>query len=189
MDGFKSLNPCRIEIAENTQISLTAIPNTDFMCKYKLFEKDSASFYYNENTGDFTVSAKLDVKGENFGDATFLMIREARNRWIKLCVELGPDGRYSVVSVITDGWSDDANGELLPSNEAWVRITRKGEFYGFHYSLDGAIWRFVRAFGIDLGEKLNVGFGIQAPRSLNCTGTVDHFEISDKVISDFRSGE
>jgi len=189
MNDFESLNPCKFEFSGKNRIYLTAIPNTDFMCKFNLFEKDSASLFYKEISGDFTVSSKLSVLGENFGDATILMVRESHNRWIKLCIELGPDGRCSVVSVITDGWSDDANGELLPSNEAWVRITRKGNFFGLHYSLDGMNWRFVRAFGLKLEKKIKVGYGIQAPRSLNCTGTVDDFKISDKIIKDFRNGE
>ena len=189
MDDFESLNSCKIEFIEDNLILLTANPHTDFMCKYRLFEKDSAAFFYKKIRGDFTVKAKLSVAGENFGDATLLMVRATKNKWIKLCVEFGVDKRYSIVSMVTDGWSDDANGELLPANEAWVRITRKGDFYGMHYSLDGQIWRFVRAFGLELGENVKVGFGIQAPRSKQCMGTADHFEIIDEVITDFRNGE
>ena len=189
MRSFKSINPCNIEYKENGLITLKANPHTDFICKYQLYEKDSASLFYKEISGDFTVKAKLTVTGEAFGDATLLMVRATRNRWIKLCVELGVDDTNSVVSMVTDVWSDDANGEQLPANEAWVRITKKGVFFGLHYSLDGKRWRFVRAFGMELGEKVKVGFGIQAPRSQHCEGTVDHFEITDTVITDFRGGE
>ncbi len=65
------------------------------------------------------------------------MVRETETRWIKLAVEIGVDTTYNVISVITDNWSDDANGELLPSNICWLRINRKGDFWGLHYSLDG----------------------------------------------------
>ena len=189
MNSFESLNPCHVEYSENNLISLKANPNTDFFCKYRLSEIDSAAFFFKEFTGDFTVKARVTTSGEHFGDAAMLMVRESSNRWIKLCVEMGSDKKYSVVSVVTDSWSDDANGELVPGNEAWLRIARINNFFGLHFSLDGQIWRFVRAFGLDLGDKVKVGFGIQAPRSQHCTGTIDKFEISDRVISDFRSGE
>ncbi|MDH4462056.1 MAG: hypothetical protein QE277_11570, partial [Flectobacillus sp.] len=36
---------------------------------------------------------------------------------------------YNVVSVITDNWSDDTNGELIPSNKCWF----SGFFYGLSF--------------------------------------------------------
>jgi regulation of enolase protein 1 (concanavalin A-like superfamily) len=60
---------------------------------------------------------------------------------------------------------DDSNGELLPSNICWLRINRKGDFWGLHYSLNGEQWRFIRCFGLDLPSIVKVGFGIAVARS------------------------
>lgn len=182
-----SLNPCRIENTDSG-FRLVANPKTDFICKYKEYIRDEAAFFYTQQNGDFTLSAKLETKGNSSYDAAFLMVRESKTRWIKLAVELGVDKTYNVVSVITDNWSDDANGELIPSDNSWLRITRKGDFWGLHYSTDGEKWRFVRAFGLDLKASVMVGFGIQAPIGDDCEGMVEYITFSNESIKNFRDG-
>jgi len=182
-----SLNGCKIKNTENG-FHLVANAKTDFICKYKEYIKDEAAFFYTDRTGDFTIKAKVETKGNFTYDAAFLMIRATTTRWIKLAVELGVDKAYNVVSVITDNWSDDANGELILSNECWLRITRKGDFWGLHYSIDGNKWRFVRCFGLDLGPTVKVGFGIQAPLGDNCEGKIYFITITDESVKDFRDG-
>jgi regulation of enolase protein 1 (concanavalin A-like superfamily) len=181
------LNPCNIEPTEDG-FTLTANAKTDFICKYKEYVRDEAAFYYTEQSGDFTFSAQVETMGNGNYDAAFLMVRESGNRWIKLAVELGVDGAYNVVSVITDQWSDDANGELIGNNKCFLRITRKDDFWGLHYSLNGSKWRFVRAFGLSLSEKVMVGFGIQAPIGENCKGKVSAITLSENSVKNFRDG-
>ncbi|TCD02120.1 DUF1349 domain-containing protein [Pedobacter frigidisoli] len=183
----KSLNPCKIENTDSG-FRLLANAKTDFICKYKAYIKDEAALFYTERTGDFTIQAEVETKGNFAYDAAFLMVRESKTRWIKLAVELGVHITYNVVSVITNDWSDDANGELLPANKCWLRITRKGNFWGLHYSLTGKKWIFVRCFGLDLPPSVKVGFGIQAPVGDNCQGVLDGILISNKAIENFRDG-
>ncbi len=188
MPDFENvLNPCHITPAQNGFL-LTANPKTDFICKYKEYIRDEAAFYYTEQSGDFTFSAQVKTMGNGNYDASFLMVREGTDRWIKLAVELGVDGTYNVVSVITDHWSDDANGELIGDNKCFLRITRKKDFWGLHYSLDGSKWRFVRAFGLKLNEKVMVGFGIQAPVGEDCRGEVSAITLSGERVKNFRDG-
>ena len=187
LSDFAPLNACSIH-QENSVFHLTANPNTDFICKYESYRKDNASFFYVEQEGDFTLTARITVDGSAPFDALFLMARESPTRWIKLALELGVDQQYNAVSVITDDWSDDANGELVVSNSAWLRITRKENFWGLHYSLTGEDWRFVRAFGLALAPKLSVGFGIQAPQSDSCSGEVIDFLIVSTPVENFRNG-
>ena len=75
--------------------------------------------YFIKKEGNFTIQADVISNGSNDFDAVFLMVRQDKMKWIKLAVELGVDKRYNVVTVITDKWSDDANGELLTSNEVY----------------------------------------------------------------------
>jgi regulation of enolase protein 1 (concanavalin A-like superfamily) len=81
---------------------------------------------------------------------------------------------------------DDSNGELLPSNICWLRINRKGDFWGLHYSLNGEQWRFIRCFGLDLPSIVKVGFGIQAPLGDKCEGKLDFITFSDQSVKNFR---
>jgi regulation of enolase protein 1 (concanavalin A-like superfamily) len=182
-----SLNACKITNTD-AGVHLVANAKTDFICKYKEYIKDEASFFYIEKTGDFTIKAEVETKGNFAYDAAFLMVRETKTRWIKLAVELGVDTKYNVVSVITDNWSDDANGELIPSNKCWLRITRKNDFWGLHYSLNGDKWRFVRCFGLDLPSTVKVGFGIQAPLGDKCEGKLDFITLSEDSVKNFRDG-
>ena len=183
----KNLNACKID-STDSGFHLVANPKTDFICKYKEYIRDEASFFYIEKSGDFTIKAKVETKGNFNYDAAFLMVRESTTRWMKLAVELGVDETYNVVSVITDNWSDDANGELLPGNKSWLRITRKGDFWGLHYSMNGEKWRFVRGFGLDLSPTVKVGFGIQAPSGDDCEGILDFISVTDSSVKNFRDG-
>lgn len=184
---MESLNPCKL-IKENNAYSLKAKPTSDFICKYDEYVKDSASFYYQEKEGDFTIQGKVTTRGSDPFDAAFLMIRHDKRKWVKIAVELGVDKKYNVVSVITDNWSDDANGELLDDNRCWLRITRKSNFFGLHYSIDGTAWRFVRAFGMEMNKSISIGFGIQSPKGDNCLGIIEEFSISNIPVDNFRNG-
>ena len=82
---------------------------------------------------------------------------------------------------------DDANGELIPSNKCWLRITRKGDFFGLHYSVNGIRWRFVRCFGLDLPSTVKVGFEIQAPLGDQCEGKLDLITLIDDSVKNVRA--
>jgi len=184
---MKSLNPCELKEANNS-FKLKANPDSDVICKYEEYVKDSASFYYQTQEGDFTIRANVTSLGSSAFDAAFLMVRQDCTKWIKLAVELGVDQRYNVVSVITNKWSDDANGELLKGNNCWLRITRKNYSFGLHYSMDGTVWRFVRAFGMDMNDSISIGFGIQAPKGDNCNGIIEELSVSNNPVQNFRNG-
>ena len=184
---MEALNSCEL-VEEKNSFRLKANPNSDVICKYGEYVKDSASFYYQTHVGDFTIKANVTSTGSSTFDAAFLMVRQDNAKWIKLAVELGVDRRYNVVSVITNSWSDDANGELLEGNSCWLRITRKNDFFGLHCSMNGQVWRFVRAFGLDMNQSVAIGFGIQAPTGDNCHGTIENLSVSSIAVQDFRNG-
>lgn len=117
------------------------------------------------------------------------MIRHSETHWAKLCIEKCADGGVSIVSVVTNQWSDDTNNERLESEECYLRVIRKGDIIAFHYSLDGQLWRFVRKFGIEWGDELQVGFAAQAP--FECGGEVifKHISLGEAKVTNFRNGE
>jgi uncharacterized protein len=184
---FKEYNPSHFQEKDNV-IHLKVDGGTDFFNKFKEEKRDSASFYYHELEDNFTLKAKVKVNGNYFADAVFIMVRESPDKWIKLCLEYGKDGQYSVVSVVTAPWSDDANGEIVDGNECWLRITRNNNLFGLHYSLNGVYWRFVREVGVDMNANIYIGFGIQAPKSDGCDAQICYYEVSKNYITDFRTG-
>ena len=91
--------------------------------------------------------------------------------------------------MVTKEFSDDGNGELLEEAECYLRLTRKGNVFGMHYSLDGVTWRFVRMFSFELPEKIMVGIHAQAPFTAGCEVEFSSFTIVPGAVADFRSGE
>lgn len=117
------------------------------------------------------------------------MVRAGETQWAKLCLERSPFGEASAVSVITDPWSDDANNEIIKSQTCFLRVTRKGNVFGMHYSLDGVRWRFVRKFAAEMPGEIMIGVAAQAPFAPGCRVIFHSFSISPDPVEDFRSGE
>ena len=160
---------------------------TDVFRKHGHPAKDTACFLYTEVSGDFSLTANLKIGGTAFGDAGAITIRRDEQMWAKLCVERSPAGETSIVSVVTNPWSDDANNELLGTPGAHLRITRIDNLIGMHYRASGDAWRFVRAFGLDWPSGVKVGFQAQAPVQAGCNVYCRQLILSKDVVRDFRS--
>jgi uncharacterized protein len=170
---------------------LTIVPaaESDFFRPYQGNPKDNACLLSTKVTGDFTAITQARAHLVGFGDAAALTVRAHATQWAKLCLERSPIGDVSAVSVVTSPWSDDANNELLPGPECFLRITRKGDVFGMHYSLDGERWRFVRTFGIAMPETVMVGVHAQAPFVGGCRAMFTRLDLIPEAVADFRSGE
>ena len=142
--------------------------------------------------GDFTLSARVTVEFRAKFDAGVLILYAGPDRWAKLCFEVSPLDEPTVVSVVTQGLSDDCNSVVMPTNTVFLRIARMGDAFGFHYSVDGAYWHMVRFFSLgQIGEeeKIGVGFSFQSPTGEGCTATFDRIQFARLTLSDMRSGE
>ncbi|MGC9349643.1 MAG: DUF1349 domain-containing protein [Anaerolineae bacterium] len=170
---------------------LTIVPKagTDFFRPYGGDPKDDACLLYKEVAGDFTAMTRVEADLVGFGDAGALTVRASQTLWAKLCLERSPFGEVAAVSVVTRTWSDDANGELLPGAACYLRLTRDGNLFGMHYSLDGVRWRFVRAFGLELPHTVMLGVHAQAPFEGGCRAQFAFLEVTPEPVKDFRSGE
>ncbi len=150
---------------------------------------DNACLLHTEVTGDFTVTTRTHAELAGFGDAAALTVRAGPAQWAKLCVERSPIGDISMVSVVTNEWSDDANSELLDAAACFMRLTRKGDVFAMHYSLDRVRWRLVRCFPMHVPPTVMVGVHAQAPFVGGCRAEFDFLDLTPKAIGDFRSGE
>jgi regulation of enolase protein 1 (concanavalin A-like superfamily) len=136
--------------------------------------------------GDFTLSARVQVAFASSYDAGALLLYGDESRWAKLCFEYSPQGEAMVVSVVTRGVSDDANGTVIAGDTVWLRVTRIGSAYAFHSSLDGVTWSFARHFALD-GE-LEVGFEAQSPTGEGCAVRFDEIRLERRTLADLRDG-
>ncbi len=138
--------------------------------------------------GDFTLSARVRVPGERSTfDAGALALWSGPDRWAKICNEYSPQGESMVVSVVTNGFSDDANGAVFTSDAVSLRIARTGPAVAFHHSLDGESWHFLRLFRLDADPStISVGFLAQAPMGAGATAIFDEIAFDRRSLGDLR---
>lgn len=138
--------------------------------------------------GDFTLSARVRVTGERSTfDAGALALWSGPQRWAKVCNEYSPQGDSMVVSVVTNDFSDDANGAVFATDAVFLRIARIGPAFAFHYSLDGESWPFLRLFRLDADPStLSVGFLAQAPMGAGATAVFDEIRFDRSSLRDLR---
>ena len=140
-------------------------------------------------TEDFSLSARVRVRGARTTfDAAVLAIWGDDDHWAKLCFENSPQGQAMVVSVVTNGYSDDCNSTLVAEETVYLRIVRSGAGWAFHSSADGRDWVFVRVFRLDFAGPVRVGFLAQAPMGDRCVAEFDSIAYSTAVPADFRNG-
>lgn len=138
---------------------------------------------------DFVLSARVRVVGaRSTFDAGALALWSDPDRWAKLCNEYSPQGEAMVVSVVTDGFSDDANGPVFTTDAVWLRVARTGPAFVFHFSLDGVSWHFVRVFRLGAeSTAVAVGFLAQAPMGPGATAVFDEIAFASRSLTDLRN--
>jgi regulation of enolase protein 1 (concanavalin A-like superfamily) len=137
----------------------------------------------------FTLSAHVRVDFAATYDAGVLVLCADGLHWAKLCFEYSPQGEPMVVSVVTNGVSDDCNSVPLTRTDIYLRVTRLGQAFAFHYSEDGKFWRMVRYFALHQTNNLRVGFSSQSPTGDGCRAAFSEIGYRPVPVQDVRSGE
>lgn len=137
----------------------------------------------------FLLSAKVAVDFASDFDAGVLQVRVGEGLWGKLCFEYSPQGEPMVVSVVTRGASDDCNHVIVEGREVYLRVAVTPRTVAFHYSTDGAYWRFVRYFTLGQPVHLRAGFSAQSPRGKRCRAVFSQIQYRPGELGNDRSGE
>jgi len=98
-----------------------------------------------------------------------------------------------VVSVVTKGISDDANGSVIAEGSIWLRVSSMEEAHAFHYSNDGPSWNMLRLFrldpaNVDDATATSIGFCSQAPVGPSCEATFEDLRYNAHRLVDPRGG-
>jgi hypothetical protein len=139
-----------------------------------------------EAAGDFLLRARVTVDFRGTFDAGALVLHARDDCWAKLAFEYSPQAQPMVVSVVTRGLSDDANGLAVSEPSVWLRVARIGQAFAFHASSDGREWQLVRHFS--LGAEPSAGFLAQSPLGDGCTATFDEIRFEHVRLGDIRDG-
>ena len=112
----------------------------------------------------FVLRAKVSHAFKDTYDSCSIMVFQDATHWAKSCFELTDFGTNAVVSVVTKGDSDDANGPNIDGDEVWLQMCRKDNAFAFHYSLDGEYFFMTRFFTLPaVGKTVKIGLLAQAP--------------------------
>ena len=136
--------------------------------------------------GDFTWEAHVILDGAAMFDAAGLFVYDDDDHWAKFAVEVTAAGP-TIVSVVTDTFSDDCNSTVLAQGSTWLRLARVGEAIALHASDGGGRWELVRVFRLPSAAP-RIGFICQAPTGAGCTGTFDAIAFHARSLSDIRDG-
>ena len=139
-------------------------------------------------TGDYLFSARVHVDFAATFDAGALMLHDGERTWAKLCFEYSPAGEPMVVSVVTRGTSDDANGFVVDGGDVWLRIARMGQAFAFHASTDGSEWKLIRHFTLGEDVEPAVGLEAQSPTGDGCEVRFDEIRFEQRSLLDLRDG-
>ena len=148
----------------------------------------SAPYLFLEIEGDFIAKAHVSHAFKSVWDAAAVMAWADPDHWAKLCFESTDFGTRAIVSVVTHGVSDDANGVNYHWPDVWLQIVRKGNLFGMHYGPDGVHWNMVRYFRMDVAEKVRIGLVAQCPGGGGAELDYYAFHLEHKTVGDVRSG-
>jgi uncharacterized protein len=138
--------------------------------------------------GDFVLSARVRADLRATFDAGALVLHAGDATWAKLALERSPQGEATIVSVVTRGFSDDANGPVVAGDAVWLRVARIGGACALHASADAERWDLVRHFALDAPAGLAAGFLAQSPTGDGCTATFDEVAFAARTLADLRDG-
>ena len=126
---------------------------------------------------------------EGLYNAAVLMVFAHDTLWQKLCFEQDDHGHHRVVSVRTDGTSDDCNHDPHDDvSSIYLKISSNTHTVGCYYSLNGKDWVMVRVSKNCFPQQLFVGIASQCPRKGECCSTFAELSLDTDNISDFRTG-
>jgi uncharacterized protein len=137
----------------------------------------------------FRLSAKVTAEFAATYDAGALQVHAGTGHWGKLALEYSPNWKPTIVSVVTNGVSDDCNSVSLDARSIFLRISRNSRTFSFHYSIDGKFWYLVRYFSLGDVRDLRIGFSAQSPIGARCRALFSEILYLPGPLSDIRNGE
>ncbi|MNW40195.1 hypothetical protein D3C74_173030 [compost metagenome] len=195
-ENFSWLNESHITFEDDKMI-MYAPEKTDIFCNNGAVSEEgitpesltNAPFFYKEINGDFVMRAKVQLDFIDVYDAACLMVMKDLEVWGKLCFELTDFNTHAVVSVVTNQTSDDANGSNIEGDSVWLQISRSGQSFAFHYSLDGKQFFMTRFFNLLVEDKVKVGFLSQSPTGRGGNRIYSHFSLEQRTVKNIRVGQ
>jgi uncharacterized protein len=163
---------------ENGTLAVTSGAKTDFWrITHYGFIRDNGNFYYQEVTGDFSISVKITGQYQVLYDQAGIMVRLNDQTWIKTGIEF-VNGVQQVSAVVTRDFSDWSVVPLLQNPPSlWLRLYRRSSTIEVQYSFDGQNYTMLRLAYLTEVETLQVGLMCASPEREGFQVTFEEFKI------------
>lgn len=150
-----------------------------------------ALFTEVDNTRPFTLTAKVtpEFTAEGLYNAADLLVYANDSLWQKLCFEQDERGNHRIVSVRTQGTSDDNNHEQVAAPAVYLKLSSDTRTLASYYSLDQKEWHMVRLYKNYYPARIWVGIASQCPKSGTCNSLFESISLQQTSVSDFRMGD
>jgi regulation of enolase protein 1 (concanavalin A-like superfamily) len=177
------------DVSAEGQLTITAPAKTDwFIDPQGAGSSSNAPLLLFPASDPCLLSAQVVVDHVATFDAGVLMVYENPQAWAKFCLELSPQGRPTIVSVVTKGVSDDCNAFAV-DGPIYMRVAKLEQAYAFHVSQDGNNWNLIRYFKLEDHRNAQIGFEAQSPMGNGCTASFRDIRFEARLLADLRSGE
>ncbi len=177
---------------DSDKIIINCGEKSDFFNVYdsnesKIRKIATAPYLFQEVKGDFICCVKLSSIFISTYDSAVLMLMSDEDMWAKACFELTDFGKTAVVSVVTNKYSDDANGNNIQSDFVYLKAIRVKNDFSFHYSIDGESFDMMRFFHLEVPETIKVGLVAQSPLGNSNKCIFENFNIQNTTASNIRN--
>ena len=187
---FSWMNPPKQYTLSEGTLSVTAEQGSDFFINPEdQTPAANAPYLYREVRGDFVAVTQVWPNFAAMWNACALMVHLDERNWIKFAFENSDATGPSVVSVVTRGVSDDANGAILADQESlWLKIIRKGDIYALHWSANGKDYKLARLAAMPEYSSVKIGLEAQCPAEGPAEHVFSHFSLEKKTVENLRKG-
>lgn len=132
---------------------------------------------------DFMFSTKVNVDSHVTYDAGCIALYGAQSLWAKLCLERQDGGRLDVISVVTNGKSDDATSFPAAGTSIYLKVAKADGAIFFYASEDGKAWTIVRKFNLESKDGLWAGFSAQSPDGNGASASFTDFRYLPQKVN------
>lgn len=141
-----------------------------------------------DNTKPFTFTAKVTPKFGELYNAGVLYVYVHDLFFQKLCFEQDERGHHRIVSVRTQGTSDDNNHDIVTQPYVYMKVSSDAHTIASYYSLDGKQWQLVRLYENNYPGDIWLGISTQCPQGSGTESTFEDLQLSATSVADFRMG-
>lgn len=182
------INECK-SIDHGDHLEVLTPAQCDLFCALDGSLKKDAPIFGVKFKGDCRLKAKVSFQRSGDYDGAGLVLYADERHWVKICMEATDFGKIAIANLVTDGFSDDANGPNITADTVWLMIVRKGNAISMHYSLNGVDYEMVRISHVFFPEELTAAIIAQAPVSLGGPRYFSEIVFENISVENIRTGK